>query len=417
MDTRVIAVSDVIVPTGRFRDADTESVKLIAESMKRFGQLQPIIVDRDMTLVDGLHRLEAHKLSGKVEIVSLFTDEVDELFLRELELEVNIRRKEMTWQEEQRAIAALHELRMKRDPNWTQDQTSELAGTPDRTAVARAIKLTKMMDLFPELAKAKSPHQATSWAKAKAASVLRTIEVRDNKIDYEGIDDKIIHGDSVDVIKQVPDGSFRAIITDPPFGIDYDNRKDGTKGSLTDYQDDKESYERLLSMAPDLYRTLKNDGWLTWFLGISWYERCKEVFRDVGFIVDEIPVIWDRSDGRSFTTRPDRYYGRVYDVALHCIKGDPQMIQRSKPNIIRVAPVGQSERETLVERPVGLYQELIRRLTVPGEKIADFFVGSGSCLAAAASLGRDYFGVEKDAERRAYAIKKVLAHTPQEIAK
>ena len=89
------------------------------------------------------------------------------------------------------------------------------------------------------------------------------------------------------------------------------------------------------------------------------------------------------------------------------------MVQRGKPNVLRIPPVSQGDRELLVERPVELYQELIRRLTVPGETVADFFVGSGSCLAAAASLDRDYFGVELDPERRAYAIKKIRANTPE----
>lgn len=407
-----VTIASIIVPEGRFREADPTTVEKIAQSYLRFGQLQPIIIERDGKLVDGLHRLTAAMQNGATEIDAVYTDEVDDLFLREMELEVNIQRKEMTWLEREKAIATLHKIKVMRDPNWGQAQTQAVVGAARQADVSQALHLAKMIELFPELEKAKSKNQALSWAKAKAKSVLRVDEVSGNKIDFSAIEQKIILGDSVEVIKTFPDGFINAVITDPPFGIDYDNRKDGTLGSLTDYEDGKQSYERLLSMAPDLYRVIKDDGWLIWFMGISWYERCKEVFRAAGFIVDEIPVIWDRSDGRAFTTRPDRYFGRVYDVALHCIKGNPEMIQRSKPNIIKVPPVTTAERETLVERPVELYAELIRRLTVPGELVADFFVGSGSCPAAAASLGRDYIGVEQDAERRAYAIKKIKAHTP-----
>lgn len=412
MNTMLVKVSAVVVPEGRFRAADAKMVEKIAASYLKFGQLQPIIIDKDHNLVDGLHRLTAMQANGGQDIVAVFVDEMDELFLKETELEVNIQRKDMTWLEREKAIATLHEIKCKRDPNWGQSQTKEVIGTARASDVSEAIKLTKMVELFPELAKAKSKHQALSWGNAKARSVLRVDEVKNNTTDFSLVEEKIWLGDSVELIKDVPDESFNLILTDPPFGINYDDRKSGTAGSLTDYEDSEDSYERLLSMAPDLYRVLKPNGFLTWFMGISWYERCKNVFRDAGFIVDEIPVIWDRSEGRAFTTRPDRYYGRVYDVALHCIKGDPQIIQRSKPNIIKVAPVTTAERETLVERPVELYAEIIRRLTVPGETVADFFVGSGSCPAAAASLKRDYFGCERDPERRAYAIKKIRAHTP-----
>ena len=202
------------------------------------------------------------------------------------------------------------------------------------------------------------------------------------------------------------------ILTDPPFGIGLDSRKEGTIGSISSYIDDDMNYLRYLTMADDLYRVLKPDGWMIWFLGMSWYEHVKMTFISAGFIVDEIPIVWDRTDGKCHTNRPDRYFARGYDIALHCIKGDPQVVERGKPNLIREAPVPNAERELLVERPVDLYRELIQRLTYPKEIIADFFVGSGSILAAAVMTGRDYFGIELDPERRAVAVKKVQAYLP-----
>src|SRR5437762_9296248 len=98
-------------------------------------------------------------------------------------------------------------------------------------------------------------------------------------------------------------------------------------------------------------------------------------------------------------------------MAIHAVKGSPEMVVRNRPNVFRFPPVEQSEQELLVERPVELYAEIIKHLTHPGEKVADFFVGSGSVLAAAASMRREYFGVELDPERRAVAIKKIEAST------
>lgn len=412
MNFDMVDVGLIIVPSERFREAHPAKVTEIQQSFRLYGQLQPIILERDLTLVDGMHRLAAARQLKMPLIGAIFRDEVDPIFLREIELEANIRRAEMTWQERERAIAELHRMRTVANPNWGQTQTQQLAGLKRADDVSQAIKLVKMMDLFPEIAKAKSKNQALSWANAKAKHALRVHEVRENETDYGQIEDRLILGDSVEVIKEIPDESFNAIITDPPFGIDYDRRSEGQEGSLTSYQDDEQSYLRLLSMGPDLYRVLKRDGWLIWFLGISWYERAKTAFRSAGFLVDEIPIIWDRSDGRTFTARPDRYFGRGYDIALHCIKGDPQVIVRGRSNVLRIPPVEADEREYLVERPVQLYEELIHRLTVPKEIVADFFVGSGSCLAAAAKLERNFFGVEQDPIRRAGAIKKIYANLP-----
>ncbi len=412
MNVQQIAVTDIIVPESRFRAADREKTTEIGESLKRFGQLQPIIIQQDNVLVDGLHRLTAAQQAGITTLSAVYRDEVDELFLREMELEVNIQRKEMTWQERTAALTLLHEIRMKQDPNWNQTKTSALTGITRQADVSEAIKITKMAEIFPEIYKAKSKRQALSWMQTKASNLLRVDEVKNNKVDFANIEDKIILGDSVDTIKLLAPEMFHAIITDPPFGINYDSYTAGQANSASEYKDDKKSYERLLTMAPELYRVLKPDGWLIWFLGISWYERCKTVFREAGFTVDEIPIIWDRTNERPFTTQPDKYFGRSYDIALHCFKGNPNLARRGESNIIKVPPVPPDEKGLLVERPVELYAELIRRLTIPKESVADFFVGSGSCMAAAAMLGRNYFGVELNAERRAYAIKKIHAYSP-----
>lgn len=410
MIVRQIAIADVKVERERFRGA-TGDMKGLQKSLEIYGQLEPIILDDKNELIAGFRRMTAAAALGWTHISAVLQGEVPELLAREMELEENIQREQMTWQERERAIAELDRIKSEKDPNWTQSKTAAAIGpSVDQRDVSQAKQITKMMELFPEIAKAKSKNQALSWIAAKADKIIRRQAIGRNKVDYADIESRIILGDSVDVIKTVPDESFHAIITDPPFGIDYDRRTEGQIGTMNAYKDDAENYERLLTMAPDLYRVIKPNGWLIWFLGISWYERCKEVFREAGFIVDEIPVIWDRSEGRSYTIRPDRYFGRSYDIALHCIKGEPQMVERSKPNIIRVKPVEGDERDLLVERPVGLYAELIRRLTISGETVADFFVGSGSCPAAAAMLGREFFGVEQNPERRAIALEKIRSH-------
>ncbi len=407
----MIALDDVVISRERFRDA-TGDMEALSQSLMTFGQLQPIILDEHRELIAGYRRYTAARANGWSHIWYVTQAEVDELLARELELEENIRREQMSWQEEQKAIVEIDKLKKEKDPTWGQAQTAALVGK-HQARVSEAATLVKMMELFPELKEAKSKNQAMSWAKAKSANIVRVLDVQSNPAQYASIEDKLLLGDSVELIRGVPDEYIHAVITDPPFGINFEDRRAGTVGTLTSYEDAEDDYLRILSMAPELYRVIKPNGWLVWFLGISWYEKAKHTFRDAGFIVDEIPIIWDRSGGKTFTTRPDRYFARSYDIALHCIKGDPQVIQRNKPNIIKVNPVETSERLALVERPVQLYQELIQRLTVKGERVADFFSGSGSCLAAAASLEREYFGCELDPERRAIAIKKIEAHTPR----
>jgi len=413
-----VRIEDIIIEPGRFREA-TGDMKGLAESLKRFGQLVPIIVtpiagvpggEWRWILVAGFRRYTAVKSLGWETIEAVEQNNRSELLKKEIELEENLQREDMTWQEEVKAIAALDELKKRLDPNWSQIQTGAVIGM-ERSHVNEAVKLNRRMELFPELKDAKSVTQALSWASSKAASVVRQKEVRNNPAQFQTIEEKVWLDDSVEAIKRIPEGTFDLILTDPPFGTGYDRRKAGAT-TASAYQDDEESYLRILSMAGDLYRVSKPNGWLVWFLGISWYERAKSVFRAVGWTVDEMPLIWVRTAGRCYTARPDRYFARGYDIALHALKGNPEMVIRNRPNVFDFAPVQDRDQILLVERPVELYAEIIKHLTHPGEKVADFFVGSGSSLAAAASLGRDYFGVEIDPERRAVAIKKIEAHLP-----
>jgi ParB/RepB/Spo0J family partition protein len=417
-----IPLDQIEVPDKRFRNVKKEKALEVAESIRQRGLLNPITVEAKpeggYRLIAGEHRYFIFRHILKLPTIPASTREsLTELERREIELDENIHRLDMSPAERVDAIAEIHRLKRAKDPNWGRTETAAVVGSSRPTDVTDAIKLSDMMKLFPEIRAAKSVRQMKSMAEAKAANVVRTLDVR-KAVKREGskvavVSEKIWLGDSVVRIKEIPDEQFRLILTDPPFGVDYDDKVSGTSGTITDYEDSKDSYERILSMASDLYRVLQPDGFLVWFFGMSWYEPCKRAFRAAGFEVDEIPVMWDRSDGKCFTRRPDRWFAKGYDVALHCVKGNPQVIRRGKPNVLRHTPVSTSDRLALVERPISLYREIIERLTVPGEKVADFFVGSGSCPAAAAACGRDFFGIELNEERRAIAINKITANLPK----
>lgn len=397
---------------GKTENEGKQKFEELCDSMKQYHQLQPVVLDSNNELVAGFRRVSAAQYLGWTTIFAVYRDNIDEITRRELELEENLKRLDMTWDETENARADLHKLKVARDPSWGQAQTAQVLGKA-QSKVSEALLLQEMMKLFPEVKAAKTRKQALSIAKQKARVTLRKQEIVDNPAVYASIRERVICADSVDYIKTIPDESINHIITDPPFGIDYDQRKLGTELSGTSYKDDEEKYRRILTMAPDLYRVLKPNAFLVWFLGPTWYQEVKLLFRSVGFVVDEIPIIWDRSDGKCYTNRPDKYMGRGYDMALHCHKGDPQMINRSAKNVRRHPPVPNSEKEYIVERPIELYAGLIKDMTLPGELVADFFGGSGACSAACAELGRPYLVVEEKPEQIAEIITKIYNHTPQ----
>ena len=77
----------------------------------------------------------------------------------------------------------------------------------------------------------------------------------------------------------------------------------------------------------------------------------------------------------------------------------------------RVIEFGVVERGTLHpnQKPLNLMEYLIRTYTKPGNTVMDFAMGSGTTGVAAKILGRNFIGIEKDAEYFKIAQKRINA--------
>lgn len=402
----------------RTAESEFESLK---QSIQSNGLLQPIGVTSTNELLYGFRRLSACISLGWKEIDALVDPERDftELDKQLVELEENVRRLDLSWHEQQVAIAKVDRIRRLQNPDHNQKRTAQELGI-SQSDVSKATMMDQMFNLFPELKKAKSLNAAISQAKSKAKTIIRKIEVTSNPKKYEEVTKKIVLGFAEQLIVDLPDGFTKHIVTDGPFGIDYDKRQ-AAEGPNEAYADTPEAYrQRTAAMAPHMFRVLQPDGFLVWFLAHDHFEWTKETFRAVGFDVDPVPLMWNRSDGRCYTSRPDKYFGKGYDIALHCIKGEPQMINRSRNrgkagagNVFTYKGVDPKDKDHIVERPIELYQDIIQCISLEGEKVVDFFSGSGKVAAAAASLKRDYWACEMNPNHVTLSIQNVYANTPQ----
>ena len=86
----LVQISEIKVSAGR-REAKANDIRELADSISELGLLNPITIDREHTLIAGLHRLEAMKLLGRTEIECTVSDldglqaelaEIDENFVR-----------------------------------------------------------------------------------------------------------------------------------------------------------------------------------------------------------------------------------------------------------------------------------------------------------------------------------------------
>lgn len=94
----------------RVRD-DYGDMESLASSIKKHGLLHPIVVDSGRNLIAGCRRLLACERIGMKEIEAKVLDNISEKELRVLELEENIRRKDLTELEKSKNLVELAEIK------------------------------------------------------------------------------------------------------------------------------------------------------------------------------------------------------------------------------------------------------------------------------------------------------------------
>ena len=85
-------------------------ISALAESLKRFGQISPIVITKNNVLVAGERRLEAARSLGWTSISVIVADISDELARLEYEREENIQRLSFTDEETAEAARRIERL-------------------------------------------------------------------------------------------------------------------------------------------------------------------------------------------------------------------------------------------------------------------------------------------------------------------
>lgn len=105
----ILKISDVKIGQ-RVRD-EYGDMEALADSIKKHGLLHPIVVDSDYNLIAGCRRLLACERIGLTEIEAKVLEDISEKELRVLELEENIRRKDLTELEKSKNLVELAEIK------------------------------------------------------------------------------------------------------------------------------------------------------------------------------------------------------------------------------------------------------------------------------------------------------------------
>jgi len=158
------------IEVGKRRREDMGDIDGLAESIKKHGLLHPIIIDEHRRLVAGGRRLEACKRLGWEYVPTRMLGELTEAELREIELEENLRRKDLTEYERSKKMLELAEVAaeiLKSEPEFSpsvgkntspgrppkpdsQQRVAERIGVPQQT-LSDAKRHVEAVDKYPEL--------------------------------------------------------------------------------------------------------------------------------------------------------------------------------------------------------------------------------------------------------------------------
>ncbi len=105
----LVHISDITVKK-RIRK-DVSGIDELADSIRKYGLLTPIILDDDYVLIAGFRRLQAAKRLGWTSIPATVVDASDKIGRMEIELEENVQRSNFTDEEMLEGYAALERLK------------------------------------------------------------------------------------------------------------------------------------------------------------------------------------------------------------------------------------------------------------------------------------------------------------------
>lgn len=439
---KLAAISSIVVkPNRQRRTFDPAALVELADSIEKRGLFHPLVLRTEngaLALVAGERRLRA--ITDMYELGRTFTfdgievpkgmvpysdlGELDPLDAEEAELEENIRRVDLSWQERAEADARLVELRTKQaaqrgePPPTIADVAREIHDIPAsvpagslgdyQSTVRRNVILAKHLD-DPEVAAAKTPKEAYKILKRReevkrnnelAATVGATFSSQSHRLEQADFFDWIT--------KQRPE-QFDIILTDPPYGMGADEFGDSGQGVAAAahfYKDDYETWSRIMAIFPDAtFRLAKSDAHAYVFCDIDRFPELRERMAKAGWKVHRTPLIWHNPDGFR-APWPEQGPQRKYEVILYAVKGalKTTSLQGDVIECRKDQALGHP-----AQKPVALLTNLLKRSARPGFSVLDLFGGSGATVEAAHELKLPCTMIENDPNAYGIAVKRVKA--------
>ena len=393
-----IDIKDIIIKDRTRKDFG--EIGALASSIAQHGLLQPIVLSDSYELQAGGRRLKAFELLGRTIIPAVMYSSLTPIEKKEIELEENIRRKDLTWQETVTLRADIHRLKVEQDPTWTIEKSASFIGDDKAVVTLRKdLFLAKALVHFPELKDEKDVTTARNKATRLVENSLRELILKSESIIPNPSlinstnDFTVYKQDCLIGIKDIQDNTIDLIITDFPYGVDID-KSSSSIGFVDTFSDTKDNLlsNLLPTLSAEFERVLKdgNHAYI-FFPTILYHEFYTELSKHL--TVSPVPLIWYKPNS-GCNMFPDRKYTPDYETIFFCYKGKSPNSLSSKGSCVLNYPLIRNSKLHPTEKPLALIQYLIKQSSIEGETVLDTFAGSGVMAEAAILLGRKHISFE-----------------------
>lgn len=444
-ETRTVAIDQIIIPANRQRQKAEADTTLI-ESMRSHGLLNAIVIHDNNVLVAGERRLDAARKLGWAEIRCYVFEQLPLIQQHEIELMENLARKQLTWQEEVRAIGSYHAMRKDAFPGWTAMGTAtalslseasisinlsiyeELAdeevlacptrqgaynlikGRAERAMIAAQARGLSVAGVVNKLLPRIDPNQSKE---DRTASLLKTLTpgaLKGNTLDEvqanvdqlaagklaaaalkaeaakEQSDDIILNADFVVWAESYSGPKFDVAHVDFPYGKGYSGsrtRRTGKAHVNPVYADD-----------PDVYRQLVEDflalqdnflfpvAHCLFWFDMSYYQWTVDMFTTAGWSLVQPFPFIWTKPAQGVAADVKRRPRHCYETALIFSRGDRKISKLIVDHYL--CPV--DEKLHLSQKPIEMLEHFLSLVVDEHTAILDPTCGSGSALVAASKL-------------------------------
>ena len=188
-----------------------------------------------------------------------------------------------------------------------------------------------------------------------------------------------------DYLDQLEDESVSLVLTDPPYGMEYQSNFRKERHEKIEGDDSTDAFsDSIAALLPKMRPDCHVLAFVNWQNESAFMDSC----RAHGLVVKS-SVVWVKNNTSMGDLRGA--FAPKHERIVHAVKGSPALHFRMA-DVVECARVDTSRHPT--EKPTELLAQLIEACTLKKQIIADPFGGVASVAVAAKESGREYWSCE-----------------------